>query len=209
MKQENEFVLPEKWYIIVTEENKSHVNKWYANGDSFLKPFLHICGMVKQYGEIEKGYNEINDIKNGSGNDFTYDFGTEITFEQFKEHVLKEIPKPEYNPKDVTFKNDVYSNSEFNSESKIVGYKLIKEEYREVACKIAFSGREGDFFNLNGGINFKNNSGAYYNLKEAGVMHWFEPVFEEKKIKLTSGIELTEKDLKEVKKLLETDVFFF
>lgn len=167
MKEENEFVLPEKWALKVNEEVKRYYEYYSAQG------YHHSSYLETNHWDIS--------IRNG------YD---EITFDQFKEHVLKEP-------------NEVYSNSEFNSESKIIGYKLIKEEYREVACKIAFYGREGDFFNLNGGVNFKNNSGAYYNLREAGVMHWFEPVFEEKKIKLTSGIELTEKDIEEVKEILK------
>lgn len=77
-----EFVLPKHWYIKVNEENKKVLAAW-------SKCPLHvdqIVGIYKGYSdEVSiKGYNSENKIK-GDG----YDFGQEITFEQFREYVLK------------------------------------------------------------------------------------------------------------------------
>lgn len=200
MKKENKFVLPEKWYIIVNEENKIKVNNWYFNGDTFLKPYLHICGMVKQYGSIEKGYNELPNIKNGDGNDSSYDFGIEITFEQFKEHVLKDIPKPEYDPKDVAFKNEFETKCGWNKMNeypkppkKIIGYKLIKPEYKEAAKIIALShvGEKIKYYKGNiETIGVKNGAPCKKALEEAGVLSlWFEPIYDTS-ITLKSGVKL-------------------
>lgn len=70
--KEEEFVLPEKWYITVTNENKKVINDWkvkqYYNDNLFEHSYLYVKN-------------------NGAGE---YDFSTEITFEQFKKYVLKE-----------------------------------------------------------------------------------------------------------------------
>lgn len=185
---DEEFVLPEKWYIIVNEENKIKVNNWYCNGDTFLKPYLHICGMVKQYGSIVKGYNELPNIKNGDGNDSSYDFGFEITFDQFKEHVLKEIPNPEYDPKDVAFKP--------------VGYKFKYPKLKNVVTAIL-----GDIeVYKTDSYDFPLKSSVYQELKELQVLDlWCDKVlFEKKSITLKSGVKLSEDDIAEVKEILNT-----
>ena len=80
---------------------------------------------------------------------------TEITFEQFKKYVLNQ------------------NNMENNKQ--IIGYKLIKEEYREAAYKIA---NVSCFFN--GMVDFEENCYIEKNLKEAGVLDlWFEKVYGE------------------------------
>ncbi len=80
---------------------------------------------------------------------------TEITFEQFKKYVLK--------------------NNNMENNKQIIGYKLIKEEYREAAYKIA---NTSWFFN--GIVDFQENCYIEKNLKEAGVLDlWFEKVYEE------------------------------
>jgi hypothetical protein len=76
---EQEFVFPEYWYIVVTKENKDVLCRWRGNVN--LKPG-HITGWYK--GLIEGGSKEHNySITDDDG------WGEEITFEQFKEHVLK------------------------------------------------------------------------------------------------------------------------
>ena len=80
---------------------------------------------------------------------------TEITFEQFKKYVLK--------------------NNNMENNKQIIGYKLIKEEYREAAYKIA---NVSCFFN--GMVDFEENCYIEKNLKEAGVLDlWFEKVYGE------------------------------
>ena len=78
---------------------------------------------------------------------------TEITFEQFKKYVLK--------------------NNNMENNKQIIGYKLIKEEYREAAYKIA---NTSWFFN--GIVDFQENCYIEKKLKEAGVLDlWFEKVY--------------------------------
>lgn len=89
---EPEFTLPENWHIVITAENQEIVSKrYYDNG--FLVPISNICGNTKCNNRgITKGHNFKNMVK--SGNMLRYDFGTEITFDQFKKHVLiKNIKK--------------------------------------------------------------------------------------------------------------------
>lgn len=157
---------------------------------------------------------------------------------------------PEYNPKDVAFKNDVYSNSEFNSEEietncgqifiydqetrqykeiartsekfettemipkQIIGYKLIKPEYKEAVRAII--NREDWFHNFDMNMAEKGFNFAYTNekdpcfwasihceIKKAGVLDiWFEEVYEKESITLKSGVKLSEDDIAEVKEIL-------
>lgn len=125
-----------------------------------------------------------------------------ISFEEWQR--LPDVPKPEYDPKDVAFKNDVYCNSEFNSEKKILGYKLIKPEYKEAVIIICdFDSNKVDLILYKGGYNFTHKSHSWCKIKEAGVMHWFEEVYEKESITLKSGTILSEDDIAEVKEILK------
>lgn len=79
-KDIKEFVLPEKWCIAVTFESRETLNKWRSAGT--------ICDTY--------GYclNKVGDFVGYWRSDKPKDF-EEITFEQFKKYVLKEIPKEE------------------------------------------------------------------------------------------------------------------
>lgn len=170
-----DFVLPEKWFVQVDKENKSTINNWR---DSEL---YSEYGFVNQDGVWlpELIYFDSDSIK--------------ITFEQFKEHVLGEKPK----------------------ERKIIGYKLVKEEYKE-AVKVIIGNEKwfNDNFDANllkYGYNFGSGEetaaiifSVQNTIELAGVMHWFSPVYEEEKITLKSGVELTKEDIEEVK-----EIFFF
>ena len=82
-----EFILPKNWHVVVTKENQEVLSKWrYPNSNSILEinKIVGECGIEKSI----KGYTSSKIIK-GS----TYDFGIEITFEQFKQYVLKEKPE--------------------------------------------------------------------------------------------------------------------
>ena len=80
------FKLPKKWFVIVTEENQDILSKWRFD-DIYISKIAvgKIVGMVqwKKKGIIEKNHNPIEFIKTS-----VYDFGKEITFEQFEEYVL-------------------------------------------------------------------------------------------------------------------------
>lgn len=80
--EERLFTLPEKWCIKVTEENKETLANWRSVGDP--------------HGKIVKGsyngwylYTPMGGV-NGYGQQNKEEGYTEITFEQFKKHVLKQ-----------------------------------------------------------------------------------------------------------------------
>lgn len=81
-----EFVLPENWWVRVTEENKEVLNKW--RGIECLQ-IGQLTGMCKQAsGNITKEHNPVASTK--SLGKYGFDFGEEITYEQFKQYVLME-----------------------------------------------------------------------------------------------------------------------
>lgn len=86
----DEFVLPEKWKVLRTKDNYKIINEWFVK-NGYGNPF------------ISYAYIGINRYKNNyhSEDSQLIDY-TEITFEQFKKYVLKDMDK------------------------KIIGYKCIK-----------------------------------------------------------------------------------
>lgn len=83
----NNFTLPKNWHIVVTEENAEDVLKWrfensYSSKDNqtFLNNIVGIC-------EEEFGYFKGHNLKTDIIGD-TYNFGIEITFNQFVRYVL-------------------------------------------------------------------------------------------------------------------------
>jgi hypothetical protein len=212
--KEEEFVLPERWCIRITNDNKEIVQNWRKTKNchqSICKNYIVFFDCT--YGTSEK----------------TWDY-TEITFEQFKKYILKE-ETIENNIKVGTtfyFKNNtdfIYTISSFDGnnveilwyeyskeysktytldsllnnikdrtciittkektmEKKIIGYKLIKPEYKEAALKIV----PNSGYLLTGMKRFSrkpyievNQGTTISDLKRAGVLDlWFEPVYEEK-----------------------------
>lgn len=208
----NEFVLPEKWCIKGCEELSEYFAEFGINN---RKNKIRSDINFPISGNLENQYYYKCQYPNWALDKEPK--GVEITFDQFKEHVLKEIPKPEYDPKDVAFKNEVYSNSEFNNETfetkcghvytenkKIIGYKLIKPEYKEAAELIAFNhmpNLTNRSFIYQNGACFTEDCIVKDNLEKAGVMHWFSPVYDTS-ITLKSGVKLSEDDIAEVKEIL-------
>jgi len=94
------FFLPPNWHIIVTKENAEEVLRWrfknsYKNEDKITFK-NHLVGMTIDYdGTLyEKGHNPKDKVKDPDGH---YDFGIEITYEQFKKYVLnQDINKEDY-----------------------------------------------------------------------------------------------------------------
>ena len=77
------FVLPERWHVVVTEENHAVLAKWRGVSNTKYLPINDICGVCHSNGD--KGHNPIGIIK-----DKYYNFGVEITYEQFLKYVLKD-----------------------------------------------------------------------------------------------------------------------
>lgn len=183
MKIENDFVLPEKWCIRGCDE----LGKFISDDANIEGNYKKVYYYRNNENNLDWSYNRV--IKLGY---------TEITFDQFKEHVLKEIPKPEYEPKDVAFKNDVYSNSEFNGENKILkGYKFKTKELLE-NFKLIYEG----FAPWDDEFDLLPNNILKQRLEKLGVIElWFNPVYETL-ITLKSGVKLSEDDIAEVKEIL-------
>lgn len=162
--KEEEFVLPEKWYIQRDDSNYNIVNKWFNEnqpidmkwvGNNGLMNYPHYSSNQipneREYILKERGY-------------------TEITFEEFKRYVLKE-------------------NME---EREIIGYKLVKPEFRDAVKAIVGEVWFNEYWDNNlksRGVHFTRSNILYteYSLAvenklyHAGVLDlWFEPVYEEK-----------------------------
>lgn len=203
---DEDFVLPEEWCIEVTKDNLDTINNWMNNKGWGKLPSAR--GYI--YNTSAYALSKFNEV-------------TEITFEQFKEHVLgkeninklnniltnisdkvNEKLKEKYHESQF---NDIKPISEFPTlkPNQIIGYKLVKEEYEEVAARIAFahiSTLTNFTFNNYGGFNFTFKCIAHKALEKAGVMHWFEPIYKPETITLKSGVELSESDIEEVKQIL-------
>jgi hypothetical protein len=80
--EESSFVLPSKWCIKLTEENVVTLGNWRSSGPLKYKRYVEEGWYLHTPKHGAKGYNEYM-------RDPDY---TEITFEQFKQHVLKESP---------------------------------------------------------------------------------------------------------------------
>ena len=79
------FTLPKNWHVVVTEENQKEVSEWrFKTPEKICLGF--IAGVVYKVPQdrYEKGHNPGDLIKKPD-----YDFGTEITTEQFRKYVLK------------------------------------------------------------------------------------------------------------------------
>lgn len=100
LKSLEEFVLPEKWYVISTKENRDVLNKWrlerttHYNSDDYFQLIGYILLSTPYDGSYyfagsKRMFLERKDISEGH---------VEITFEQFKKYVLnmKEESKIQY-----------------------------------------------------------------------------------------------------------------
>lgn len=88
---EPNFELPKNWHVVTTPETKKIIFDWHAvwnnrypEGDILVGMSYNSCT-----GTYSKGWNRIGEIKSESPV-FSYDFGEEITFEQFQKYVLNQ-----------------------------------------------------------------------------------------------------------------------
>jgi len=148
------FVLPEFWYVRITEENKEVLSRWRFNDQPRLNLDSYIGGIV---GLLSKYPNSRN---HNTSKDKDWNRSIEITFEQFQQFVLK-------------------NQKEKNMEKEIVGYKLKFDEYKKATLKICNT--VANWENSLMGYDISVKQTRYVNeLKEAGVLDlWFEPVFKE------------------------------
>lgn len=143
----DEFVLPDEWFILLTKENEQIVHNWKCENTGYK-------ANIKANGEDSISYYGTWSSKKH----FKSSNYTEITFEQFKTHVLK---------------------SEEKMEKKIIGYKLIKPEYQIFYEKLTGTRNLERLADSLGDLLWVDQ--AVKVMKEAGVLDlWFEPVYEEK-----------------------------
>ena len=87
----NRFILPDNWHIVVTEENAEDVLKWRFESSYSYKDKAdysdNLVGIAKEDNCYHKGHNPKTEIIGD-----TYDFGIEITYQQFKKYVLNQSP---------------------------------------------------------------------------------------------------------------------
>lgn len=120
----NEFILPENWYIVSNNQNYESIKEWFGFGF----PVGNIVGISKRLstGNLSKGHNPNNpdSIKTSFS-----DFGTEITFEEFVKYVLKKkligykLTKEEYKQAALSI-----SNTKGNWENSLMPYDISVEQ---------------------------------------------------------------------------------
>lgn len=142
MYLEEEFVLPEKWCIEVTDENRDILNNYRIN--------------IKKYSITPITYKYM--YKDGSGDSSILFYAKEITFKQFLKYILKQE----------TMKKE------------IIGYKLVKSEYKGAYEEITGTSNLDRIEDSLGKLNWVDK--AIKDLKEAGVLElWFKPNYKEEK----------------------------
>jgi hypothetical protein len=77
-----EFILPENWHVVITKDNYDILSKYFATIHSHSK--LYTTGVMGKYSKTGIGM-----VNNGKLRTFSYDFGQEITLQQFETYVLK------------------------------------------------------------------------------------------------------------------------
>lgn len=195
---DEEFVLPKHWCI---------------NGCEELSQYFKEIGVINLSSTYDDQFYYITydgkwDCK------LSKDNSTVITFDQFKEHVLSEI-KETVNISVLNHDTEKYETiAHYENWKKpkyfkeIIGYKLIKEEYKEAAQYIAFNENRPFTHLLNGKIDFYCDSIVHERINHAGVMHWFEPVYQlstEENIMdylAKKGTKLTKEEAEDIVKLV-------
>ena len=163
-----EFVLPETWFIKSTPENYEVIKKWLIENDHSGSNWCFYSSNDNRYLTYRFTHSEDCDYLISKG-------GSEITFEQFKKHVLKE--------------NNM-------SNKTIIGYKLIKPEYREAVFSISNLANIETFEHyksLECSSNIEGYDKAIVKLQNAKVFNlWFEPIYKkEEEYKVGDYITVT------------------
>lgn len=95
----SKFVLPTLWHVVTTDENLKDVHEWRLGEKYYGDRGLYVNMIAGICRPGEKGHNSLHSIKSLNG---SYDFGVEITTEQFYEHVLGRKPKKQASIKEDT-----------------------------------------------------------------------------------------------------------
>lgn len=161
---EEEFVLPTKWAFKTNDDFQSWIRTWDKTNPS---------NKLNVNGTRSNEYYFNSDVKNTK----TWKYleylplgYTEISFEQFKQYILKE--------------------KQTNMEKKIIGYKFKKdcEKFNQAAVQICQPTDIKDFTEEGYTVNMTADSVCKRKLEDANVLDlWFTPVFEEEEKPLEVG----------------------
>lgn len=182
---------PEKWCIIIDEENLNYLNKYlHQNKDKY---FGYNDGWEVKLSEsgfedsIDYFYSE---SKEPSHSSFLKREGfTEITFDEFQKYVLEKDNQNPYMHGSINYERFNYGYPPLGKDKEIIGYKLVKEEYELAVRSLLQKDWFDQHFRNNlkqNGWNFKvseKNLSSHQLLKTAGVLDlWFDPVYKEESI---------------------------
>jgi hypothetical protein len=87
----DKFILPEAWYVKVTDDNVDVLSRWRFGNDYNKLDNTKLVGINKWFNKynqiykLEKGHNPY-----GVSSSEDYDFGIEITYNQFLKYVLNQ-----------------------------------------------------------------------------------------------------------------------
>lgn len=152
--------IPEKWYIKITKENKETIEQWLGNHNFNLG--THSC---VHYDKNACDISNVSQFKKGA---------TEITFEQFQTHILKQ-----------------------NNMKKIIGYKLKdnlwigdrKDRVLDGIAKVGLIFTSSTEENINQVMFRMAHPAVIENYKAAGVLDvWFTPIYEDDKVEIGSYV---------------------
>lgn len=162
------FELPEKWCVKDCKEVTAYGQKRFGHPGDTVWPDRWLC--------VDENHWRTGKVDYSYKSIHHEDEYTEITLEQFKEYILKGI---------------IMENK------TIIGYKLIKPEYKEASIAIVKPFSDSSYENWESNVikhswSFTTTSIHVNILKKAGVLDlWFEPVYEEE-YKVGDWVTITE-----------------
>lgn len=175
---EEEFVLPEKWCVAVTKQNVDVLSEW--RGNSALK-----TGRI--YGYVHENYTWADIVMKGY---------TEITYDQFQKHVLKE---DDLTPVERALENKPNSIRDFQVDVS----KCSENEFNELLNILEYNGEEtsGSMSRdkLNKCLQFNHDDNPYwgvyreYDLKKITPQQ-FKEMFGKKEIDWSKAGQLVVND---------------
>jgi len=154
----NGFQLPEFWYVVVNKDNLTSLSKWRFDEHDLKLSVGQVVGWCRT------SWSGFIGSKEHSNKNIDADFGQEITFEQFKQYVLKQEPL-----KEETMKK--YTINEIKTNQKLVVFIETKEQFEKIVkyvgkFVIQFYGQY--CYSIKGGTyssnSTKTNSGSYGNV---------------------------------------------
>lgn len=176
---EEDFILPEKWFIIVTEENLEVLDKWRKEN---AKECLH-NDLLIGYSVVYKHPSDFSlFVPFDISYEDQYNYYKQISFEQFKKYVLKEN-----NMKNIAedWNIEVKTKDQFN---EVCDFLAVREEYK-LKKKPFYIGKGAGFnggarfirkMNNDRGFNYHHNRNEIYPIENTITWEQFKEIKTEK-----------------------------